>query len=158
MSEFEISRSATMAADPARVHALVNDFHEWPAWSPWEDLDPDMQRTYTGPRSGAGSHYSWSGNRKAGAGSMEITEVTPEEIGIRLEFLKPWRASNGIRFVIVPTTGGAQVTWSMTGERRGLSGVAMRVFNMDRLVGRDFEKGLARLQAVCEGDPAPPPR
>ena len=74
---FEVTRSTSIAADPARVHALVNDFHEWQKWSPWEDVDPDLQRTYTGPDAGVGAHYAWSGNKKAGAGSMEITGSTP---------------------------------------------------------------------------------
>lgn len=150
MSHFDIARSTTIRAAPTRVHALVNDFHEWPAWSPWEDVDPDLRRTYTGPPAGVGARYAWQGNRKAGRGSMEITSSTPAQVGIRLSFLKPWKATNQITFELNPTGSGTAVTWRMTGEQKGVSGLFMRVFNMDKLVGRDFEKGLARLKSVAE--------
>lgn len=150
MSHFEISRSATVAAEPGRVHGLVNDFHEWTAWSPWEDLDPNLQRTYTGPDAGVGAHYAWSGNRRAGRGSMEITSSTPERIGIQLAFLKPWKATNDVAFDLVPTAAGTEVTWRMAGENTGMAALFSRVFSMDKLVGRDFEKGLARLKTTAE--------
>ena len=154
MSEFEIVRSASIAADPARVHALVNDFRGWAAWSPWEDLDPDLQRTYTGPETGVGAHYAWQGNRRAGAGSMEITGSAPETVDIRLVFLKPFAASNQVRFTFRPTLvdgkPGTDVEWRMRGEQKGIWGVIGKVFPMDRLVGKDFEKGLTRLKGVAE--------
>ena len=128
----------------------MNDFHEWPAWSPWEDVDPALQRTYSGPDSGVGAHYAWSGNRKAGSGSMEITSSTPEEIDLRLSFLKPWKATNDVTFTLVPVGGGTEVTWRMTGEQKGAAAVFGKVFNMDKLLGKDFEKGLARLKAAAE--------
>ncbi|GCD92305.1 SRPBCC family protein [Nocardioides sp. LS1] len=153
MSEFEISRSATIEADPGRVHALVNDFHEWTAWSPWEDVDPALERTYSGPASGTGAHYAWSGNRRAGQGNMEITSSVPERIGIRLAFLKPWKATNDVTFTFVPSAAGTgtDVTWTMTGEHKGFGVVIGKLFNMDKLVGKDFEKGLARLKVAAEG-------
>lgn len=150
MSDFEISRSITVQAEAAAVHGLVNDFHEWPKWSPWEDLDPDLQRTYTCPDSGVGAHYAWLGNRKAGQGSMEITSSTPEQIGIVLSFLKPWKATNDVSFALSPTGAGTEVTWRMTGQHKGVGAVFAKVFNMDKLLGRDFEKGLARLKSVAE--------
>ena len=150
MSHFDIARSTTIRATPARVHALVNDFHEWPAWSPWEDVDPALQRTYSGPDSGVGAHYAWSGNRRAGSGSMEITSSTPDEIDLRLSFLKPWKATNDVTFTLVPAGDGTEVTWRMTGEQKGAAAVFGKVFNMDRLLGKDFEKGLARLKAAAE--------
>jgi hypothetical protein len=150
VSDFEVSRSATVEADPARVRGLVNDFHEWPAWSPWEDLDPAMQRTYSGPDAGVGAQYAWSGNRKAGQGSMEITSSTPESIGIRLTFLKPWQATNDVTFTFVHQGSGTDVTWRLAGEQKGIAAVFGKVFSMDRLVGKDFEKGLARLRAAAE--------
>lgn len=145
-----MSRSARIAADPAVVHGLVNDFHEWPKWSPWEDLDPAMERTYSGAEAGVGAHYAWRGNRKAGQGSMEITTSSPEKVGIALRFLKPWKASNDVTFTLTPTADGTDATWTMTGEQKGLMAVLGKVFSMDRLVGKDFERGLARLRAASE--------
>ncbi|HET7196429.1 MAG TPA: SRPBCC family protein, partial [Nocardioides sp.] len=98
MSTFEVSRSTNIAADQASVHGRINDFHEWTAWSPWEDVDPNLQRIYTGPDEGVGAHYAWQGNRKAGQGSMEIVSSTPEQIGVKLSFLKPWKATNDVTF------------------------------------------------------------
>lgn len=150
MSRFEVVRSTTVEAEPARVHALVADFTAWTAWSPWEDLDPDLQRTYTGPDAGPGARYAWQGNRKAGAGSMEITSSTPERIDVRLSFLKPWKATSDVAFELTPTASGTEVTWRMQGENTGMAAVVARVVPMDKLVGKDFEKGLARLKAVAE--------
>lgn len=151
MSTYEVTRSTYVAADPAVVHALVNDFHEWRKWSPWEDLDPNLHRTYTGPDSGVGAHYAWSGNRKAGEGTMVITSVTPLEIDVKLDFLKPFSASNQVQFILTPHDGGTKVEWRMEGEQKGLWGFVGRFMNMDKLVGSDFEKGLARLKATAEG-------
>lgn len=150
MSEFEIVRSADIQADPARVRALVDDFREWTAWSPWEDADPALHRTYSGPDAGVGAHYAWVGNRRAGEGSMEIVSSTPEEIDIRLAFLKPWKATNDVTFTFLPRGAATEVTWRMNGEHRGIAALLGKVFNMDKLIGRDFEKGLTRLKAVAE--------
>ncbi len=151
MSSFEVTRSASIAADPALVHGLINDFHEWPKWSPWEDLDPDMERTHSGAESGVGAHYAWNGNRKAGEGSMEITSSSPDEVGLTVSFLKPWKATNDIVFALEPTADGTEVTWTMRGEQKGLMAILGKVIPMDRLVGKDFEKGLApALKAAAE--------
>ena len=143
-------RSATIEADPARVHGLINDFHEWTAWSPWEDVDPNLQRTHSGPSSGVGAHYAWSGNRKAGEGSMEITGSTAESIVIDLRFLKPFKAEHEIEFDLTPTGTGTEVAWRMRGEQKGLWALIGKVFPMDKMVGKDFEKGLTRLTATAE--------
>jgi hypothetical protein len=150
MSSFEVTRSTAIAADPALVHGLINDFHEWPKWSPWEELDPDMERTHSGAESGVGAHYAWNGNRKAGEGSMEITSSSPDEVGLTVTFLKPWKATNEIVFSLEPTGDGTAVTWTMRGEQKGLMAVLGKVIPMDRLVGKDFEKGLARLKQTAE--------
>ena len=150
MSSYEVSRSTYVDAGPTRVHGLVDDFHEWPAWSPWEGIDPDMQRTYSGPDTGVGARYAWRGNRKAGQGSMEITSSAPERVGIELRFLKPWKAVSEIAFELTPSGDGTDVTWRMTGEQQGLMAVMGKVMPMDRLVGKDFEKGLARLKTAAE--------
>ena len=149
-SSFEVTRSTTIQADPARVHGLVNDFHEWTAWSPWEDVDPDLQRTYSGPSSGVGAHYAWKGNRKAGEGSMEITGSTADRIDIELAFVKPFRNTHQVEIALTPTGSGTDVTWRMTGKNKGLMGLFTKVMSMDKLVGKDFEKGLTRLKAVAE--------
>lgn len=149
MAEFEVVRSAVITADPARVHGLINDFHRWVEWSPWEDLDPQLQRSYSGADSGVGARYAWSGNRKAGAGSMEIIGSADREIGVRLEFLKPMKATNMVTFLLSPVETGTEVTWRMTGQQTGLMGVIGKFIPMDKFVGRDFEKGLARLQEAA---------
>lgn len=150
MGTFHVSRAARIDADPALVHGLVDDLHQWPQWSPWEGLDDDLDRTYSGAPSGVGAHYAWAGNRKAGQGSMEIVGSTPERISLTLSFLKPFRSTSDVVFRIEPVGGGADVTWEMSGEQTGLMGVFGRLVPMDRLVGKDFEKGLAQLKAVAE--------
>ena len=149
-AEFEVIRTTSIAADPARVHALVDDFHQWTAWSPWEDVDPGLRRTYSGPGSGVGAHYAWAGNRKAGQGSMEITASTAERIDIELSFLKPFKATNHVDLTFTPSAGGTEVVWRMTGSHQGLATLVFRFMSMDRMVGPDFEKGLARLKTVAE--------
>jgi polyketide cyclase/dehydrase/lipid transport protein len=150
MAEFTYVRETHIDADPARVHALINDFHNWTQWSPWEDVDPRLDREYSGPDQGVGTRYAWRGNRKAGEGAMEIVGSNPQQIDIRLSFLKPWRAENDVTFAITPDNGGSDVSWSMSGENKGLTAVFAKVFNMEKLLGKDFEKGLARLKAVAE--------
>jgi hypothetical protein len=150
MGDYEVTRSTTIAAEPSRIHALIDDFHEWPAWSHWEDLDPNLQRIHSGSASGVGAHYAWQGNRRAGKGSMEITSSTPEQIGIALSFLKPFKSKSRVDFSLVPAGEGTTVTWRMTGEQKGMMAVFGKVVPMDKLVGKDFEKGLARLKAAAE--------
>lgn len=149
MAHFELSRSTTVAAPPERVHALLDDFHEWRRWSPWEDLDPDLQRTYSGPESGVGSRYEWSGNKKAGRGSMEIIESTPSAVAVDLRFLQPFQATNVTRFDLTPAGAGTHVVWTMTGERGALMSVMGKLF-FDRSIGKDFDKGLDRLKTAAE--------
>ena len=150
MGSYTITRSVDVAADATTCHALVDDFHEWTKWSPWEDVDPDLQRTYSGPDRGVGARYAWSGNRKAGRGSMEIVGSAPEQIDVQLVFEKPWKATNPVAFRFEPTADGTRVTWTMSGENSGLSAVFAKVVNMDKLLGKDFDKGLSRLKGVAE--------
>jgi len=150
-SPFEVQRSTSIAADPARVLGLIDDFHHWTEWSPWEDLDPALSRTYTGPDSGVGAHYAWKGNRRAGEGWMEITDSAPDRVEIELAFMKPLRNTQQVQFVVTPTSGGTDVTWRMSGQHEGLMmNLFSKVVSMDKLIGTDFEKGLARLKAVAE--------
>jgi Polyketide cyclase / dehydrase and lipid transport len=150
MGSYSVERTTTVHAAPARVHGLVDDFHQWTRWSPWEDLDPELERTYSGPESGIGAHYAWTGNRKAGAGSMEITRSTPEQVVVDLHFLKPFKTSSTTQFELEPAGDSTVVTWRMTGEQTGLMAVFGRFMNMDKLIGPDFEKGLTRLKAAAE--------
>ena len=139
MDTYTVERSTTIAAAPEAIFPHLVDFHRWPAWSPWEDIDPDMQRTYEGPESGVGAAYRWSGNRRAGQGRMEIVEADPShEVRIKLDFDKPFKSSNTTVFTLRQAGVGTHVTWTMVGPRT----------NMDKLVGKDFEKGLARLTGV----------
>ncbi|WP_077488864.1 SRPBCC family protein [Sinomonas mesophila] len=151
MSGYTITRSAFIPAPPEAVFPLVNSFREWRKWSPWEGVDPDLQRTYSGPESGVGATYAWSGNRKAGAGSMQILDAhEPTSVRIRLIFLKPFRAVNPTGFTFEPERGGTRVTWAMRGENKGLAKLFAMVMDMDKLVGKDFEKGLANLAKAVE--------
>lgn len=148
-SAFRIERSRTLQALPAVVHAYVNDFHKWPEWSPWEKLDPSMKKDWSGAPAGIGASYHWIGNSKAGEGRMTITDSrAPQSVTMRLEFIKPWRATNTAQFDLAPSGSGTHVVWAMTGEY-GFAAKAFGLFmNMDKLVGRDFEQGLANLDAV----------
>jgi Polyketide cyclase / dehydrase and lipid transport len=150
MGSYTITRSVVVDAEPATLHALVNDFHEWTKWSPWEDVDPALQRTYSGPDRGVGARYAWSGNRKAGQGSMEIVGSTPEQINVKLVFEKPWKAQNPVAFRFEPAGERTRVTWTMDGENKGMAAVFAKVVNMDKLLGKDFDRGLSRLKAVAE--------
>jgi uncharacterized protein YndB with AHSA1/START domain len=145
---FTVERSAEIGAPPERVWAALVDFHEWPKWSPWEELDPDVRRTYEGPDSGVGAAYRWEGNRKAGAGRMEITEATaPSGLVIDLRFLKPFKSENTTRFTLAPGGEGTRVTWTMTGPKTFMTRVTGIFKSMDKMIGPDFEKGLQQLDA-----------
>src|SRR3712207_3478942 len=149
MGDYEVVRSTTIAAPPDRVHGLIDDFRAWRQWSPWEDADPALQRRYDGPQSGVGARYAWEGNRKAGKGTMEIVGSTSERVDIELVFEKPGKATNRVAFELASAGHAATaVTWRMTGTNRGAAAVFSKVFRMDRLIGRDFEKGLARMKAA----------
>lgn len=151
MPEFTVSRSIQIAADPATVHPWLDDLRAWRRWSPWEDVDPGLRRSYTGPERGPGARYSWVGNRKAGKGTMEVTASTPERVDLVVEFVKPWKARNPVVFDLRESgDAGTEVTWTMTGENKGTAAVFAKLFNMDRLLRKDFEKGLSRLKAVVE--------
>ncbi len=147
---FEVKRSADIAAPPEKIAASLSDFHSWQAWSPWEKVDPAMKKTFSGPPSGVGSVYEWSGNAKAGAGRMEITEASPAKVTIKLDFLKPFEAHNFVDFVLEPKGESTHVTWVMRGKNNFI-GKVMQVFvSMDKMIGKDFEAGLATLKSVAE--------
>jgi hypothetical protein len=150
-SEFRIQRSATMGAPPPVVFALVNDFHAWPTWSPWERLDPAMKRTHSGAPSGTGAAYAWQGNDDVGEGRMTIEKSEPPSVvGIKLEFLKPFAATNTTTFTFAPEGPGTKVTWAMEGNNNFAAKAASLFMDMDKLVGADFERGLAAMKAASE--------
>jgi len=150
-SEFRVERSATLAAPPDVVFAQLADFGRWSAWSPWEKLDPAMKRTVSGPPATIGHGYAWSGNAKAGEGRMTITALKPvERVAIRLEFLKPWKATNETVFTVAPEGSGCRVTWTMSGTNGFLMKAMGLVTSMDSMVGKDFEEGLRNLGTVAK--------
>ncbi|QIK77053.1 SRPBCC family protein [Nocardioides piscis] len=151
MPDFATTRSAHIDAPPATVHALVNDFRQWPRWSPWEGIDPQLQRTYSGAATGAGSRYAWAGNAKAGAGTMEILRSEPSRVEIALEFIKPFKAANITTFAFAPAAGGTDVTWTMTGQRGVVMGLMGKLY-FDRAIGKDFERGLGSLRSAAESE------
>jgi len=153
-SEFRIARTATISAPAPAVFAQVNDFHNWEKWSPWEKLDPAMKKNYEGAAAGTGAIYSWVGNNEVGEGRMTITESRPHDlIGIKLEFLKPFAATNTTEFTFKTEGDQTAVTWSMFGKNNFMSKAFGLFMNMDKMVGGDFEKGLAQMKAVAEAAP-----
>ena len=147
MPAFSHTYETTVDAPAATVHTLVADFHEWRKWSPWEDLDPDLQRTYDG--AGVGASYAWSGNKRAGEGRMTFTSITPEQVVVDLEFLKPFKAQNVVTFDLTPAGAGTKVAWTMAGQRNLAFAVMGKLF-FDKAIGKDFTKGLASLKAAAE--------
>lgn len=148
---FRIERSTTINAPADRVFALINDLHSWGNWSPWEKVDPSMKRTFSGSPNGVGAVYEWDGNSKAGSGSMKITKsVAPSAIDINLDFLRPFKASNIAEFRTATTGGATQVTWAMHGPNQFLGKVVKVFFNMENMVGKDFERGLTNLKVIAE--------
>jgi len=150
---FHIERSTTIEAPPEVVFPLVNDFHAWPRWSPYEDRDPSMARDYSGADDGEGAVYGWDGNDDVGAGRMTITESVPNQrLVIRLEFLRPMAATNEVDFTFTPSGGSTRVVWAMDGHNGFVGKLIALLMDMDAMIGADFEKGLASLRAAAESD------
>lgn len=148
---FRVQREATIQAPPTRIFALLNDFHAWEAWSPWQKLDPAMKQTHGGAAAGVGAIYAWEGNSDVGKGRMELTASTPpSRLTIQLDFLEPFEAHNTTEFLLEPNGAGANVTWVMHGPSPFLSKVMSVFVDMDAMIGKDFEQGLANLRAVAE--------
>jgi hypothetical protein len=149
--EFKVVRSAQISAPPEKIFPHVNDLHAWEAWSPWAKLDPDAKNSFDGAASGTGAAMSWSGNKKIGEGRMSITESRAGElIRFKLEFLKPFKATNTAEFRFQPEDGQTLVTWSMIGNNNPGGKIFGLLMNCEKMVGRDFEKGLAAMKAVVE--------
>ena len=148
---FRITRSTVITAPVAKVFEQVNDLHKWDGWSPWAKLDPNMKTTHEGAPAGTGAIYSWAGNSDVGEGRMTLTESQPNElVRIKLEFIKPFAATNTTEFVFKPEADKTMVTWSMFGTNNFMAKAFGLFMNMDKMVGGDFEKGLAQLKSVAE--------
>ncbi|RYZ05233.1 MAG: polyketide cyclase [Myxococcales bacterium] len=155
-STFHVERSTVIAAPPEAAHAQVNDFHAWQGWSPWEKLDPDMKRTFEGAPSGVGARYAWVGRKEVGEGRMTIEKSEPQKVVIKLEFLKPFEATNTATFTFESIPSGTKTTWAMDGKNDFMGKAFHLVMDMDKLVGGDFERGLANLKAKAEASSKPP--
>src|SRR6266404_5700307 len=150
-SHYRVERSATMNAPAGAVFAQVNDFHRWNAWSPWAKLDPAMKQKFEGAPAGTGAVYTWAGNKDVGEGRMTITESHPGDlIKIKLEFIKPFAATNATDFAFKPQGNQTTVTWTMSGDKNFIAKAFGIFMNMDKMVGGDFEKGLAQLKLIVE--------
>ncbi|MCC6466927.1 MAG: SRPBCC family protein [Alphaproteobacteria bacterium] len=148
---FRVERTASIKAPPEKIFALVNDLHQHRLWSPWEKKDPDMKRSYSGAASGKGAVYEWDGNKEIGKGRMAIAETKPPtQVVFALDFLQPFEAHNIAGFDLRPKGDATDVTWSIHGPMPFLSKVMCVFFDMDKMIGREFETGLANLKAVTE--------
>jgi uncharacterized protein YndB with AHSA1/START domain len=148
---FHVERTVSIKAAPDKLFPLINDFQQWPAWSPYEKLDPAMKKRFSGAAAGAGSVYEWEGNSKAGAGRVTITDTTPpNKLAIKLEMFKPFAGTNDVVFTLRPRGVATDVTWAMDGRNTLLSKVMSLFFSMDKMVGGQFEEGLNSLKAQGE--------
>lgn len=148
---FHVQRSASIKAPPEKVFALINDYRNWNAWSPWEKKDPALKRTFSATTSGKGATYAWEGNKDVGQGRMEIAEaVTPSSITIKLDFVQPFEAHNIVDFTLTPLADATTVTWAMRGDTPYFAKIIHVFIDMDSMVGKDFEAGLANLKAIAE--------
>jgi uncharacterized protein YndB with AHSA1/START domain len=148
---FRIERSARIQAPPEKVFALINDFHQWEAWSPWEKIDPALKRTYGGAASGKGAVYEWNGNKEIGQGRMEITESTPaSKIALKLDFMRPFEGHNMVEFTLVGEGGSTAVTQAMYGPSPYISKLMGLFFSLDKMVGEKYEEGLGNLKRIAE--------
>jgi hypothetical protein len=147
---FSLQRSTVIQAPPDKLHALINDLHQFNTWNPYDKKDPAMQGRYSGPAAGPGARYAFKGNNEVGEGSLEITASTPSQVTMRLDMSAPMQASNTIDFTLVPRGSATEVTWAMQGACPFIAKLMGVFINMDAMIGRDFEAGLAGLKAIAE--------
>ena len=148
---FRVERRIVVQAPAEKIQPLIADFHRWGDWSPWERLDPALQRTFGGPASGVGSTYAWKGNKDVGSGRMEIKDAQPAKVAIQLDIIEPYEGHNTAEFTLAPQGSGTEVAWVMFGPMPYVSKLMSVFVSMDSLIGKDFEKGLAQMKAVAEG-------
>jgi hypothetical protein len=150
-AQYRVVRTATIPAAPSVVFEQVNDLHKWDAWSPWAKLDPAMKTNFEGPQTGPGAAYSWVGDSKVGEGKMSITDSkTNELVRLKLEVIKPFASVATTEFTFKPEGNQTSVSWSMAGDKSFISKAFCLFMNMDKMVGGDFEKGLASLKSVVQ--------
>ena len=150
-ADFRITRSATISSSPATVFEQVNDLHKWQEWSPWAKLDPAVKNSFAGSPAGIGAAFSWSGNNEVGEGTMTITESRPSDlVRFRLEFRRPFKGTNIAEFTFQPRGDQTVVTWSMSGTNGFIGKALGLIMNCDKMVGGQFEKGLANLNSVVQ--------
>lgn len=150
-NEFRIQRSATINAPAEKIFAVLSDFHQWTHWSPWEHRDPNLKRTFDGAERGKGAIYGWEGNKNVGSGRMEILEANaPSKLRIKLDFFTPFEAHNSAEFTLLPQGNVTNVHWLMRGPAPFLSKLMQVFMNFDKMIGKDFETGLASLKAHTE--------
>jgi uncharacterized protein YndB with AHSA1/START domain len=148
---FRVERSSSIKAPPEKIFPLINDFHQWGSWSPYETKDPAMQRTFSGAASGKGAVYAWNGNNNVGSGRMEILDApAPSKVVIKLDFFKPFEGHNTAEFTMLPQGDTTNVTWLMHGPAPLMSKLIQVFMNMDNMIGKDFAVGLANLKRVTE--------
>jgi uncharacterized protein YndB with AHSA1/START domain len=147
---FDVQRTTSIKAPPEKIFPLINDFHSWSSWSPWEKLDPTMKRTHAGAPNGKGAVYEWDGNNKVGKGRMEINDASPSKVTIKLDFLKPIEGHNIAEFTLEPQGDSTNVTWSMRGPAPFISKVIQVFISMDSMIGKEFDTGLANLKSIAE--------
>ena len=148
---FRIERSISIKASPEKIFPFIIDFHHMKSWSAWEEVDPNMKRSYSGAESGKGAMYAWDGNKNIGQGSMEILESIPSsKVLIKIDFYKPFEAHNTVEFALVPNGETTTVSHAMHGPSPFISKLMSLVFNMDKMVGAKFGEGLAKLKAIAE--------
>ena len=148
---FSVRRAASIKAPPEKIFPLINDFGRWGAWSPYEKKDPAMKRSFSGPAAGKGAVYAWQGNKDVGQGRMEIADAAaPSRVTLKLDFVKPFEAHNTVDFTLEPKGDATDVTWAMNGPMPFISKVVCLFVDMDSMVGKDFEAGLANLKAIAE--------
>lgn len=153
-SDFRVTRSTAIMAPPAAVFAVVNDLHQWEAWSPWAKLDPAAKVTYDGPQTGPNASYAWNGNNKVGEGRSTIVESRPGElVRLKLEFVRPFAGTNDVAFTFKPEGGQTVVAWTMTGKSNFMGKAIGLFIDCEKMCGGQFEQGLASLKALVEGAP-----
>ena len=148
---FSIRRGATIKAPPEKIFSLINDFHQWGSWSPWENKDPAMKRSFSGSAAGKGAVYAWDGNKNVGSGRMEVLEASsPSKIVIKLDFFTPFEAHNTAEFTMLPQGDATSVDWVMHGPARFISKLMQVFMSFDKMIGKDFEAGLSNLKKLTE--------
>jgi hypothetical protein len=147
---FRVERTASIKAPPEKIHPFLNDFRQQVVWSPWEKKDPAMKRAFSGAKSGKGSVYEWEGNKDIGKGRIEITESSPSQITMKLDFLEPFEAHNMAEFTLAPKGETTDVTWAIFGPMPYMSKVLTMFCDMDSMIGKEFEAGLADLKTLAE--------